>query len=175
MKSPVFNKYRILTSFAMTIVLLVTCSVSVFASTGVYLGSGNIYYGGGDMNYDVRGYVYYNSNTSSAINLSSLVQWVFNYGVYEINEVHFEAFDANYNKYTHNWGYLDNGIKTGKNSRIEADWDSICLARGYNTVYSKNSSQSFAYTDLYSGYSYAGLGGWGTFWFPSSRSSSFHY
>ena len=163
-----------ITSIIIVMILSLLCYANSFAATGVYLGSGNVYYGGGDMNYNVRGYVYYNSNTSTALNLSSLAQWIDNYGVYNINEVHFTAHDGNFDKYTHSWGYI-NPVTTGNSKRVEADWEAICSGYGYNSVYQKNSSQVYAYTDIVSGYSYAGLGGWDSWWFASSRSDSFHY
>lgn len=90
------------------------------------------------------------------------------------NEVHFTAHDANFDKYTHSWGYI-NAVTTGNNTRIEADWESICASEGYNSVYQKNNTDVFVYTDIVSGYSYAGLGGWASYWFPSTRQDNFHY
>lgn len=78
------KRVRRLATFFIVLVLTLSCSMSAFAATGIYLGSGNVYYANGDIDYDVRGYVYYNSNTSSALNLSSLVQWIYNYGVYDV-------------------------------------------------------------------------------------------
>ena len=157
------------------VLLCISCSTVIgFAETGIFLGTGNVYYASGDINYDVTGYVYYNSNSTTALNISSSVQVVKNYGVYDVNEYSFIVHDAEFDKYVHAWGYLSNPITSGTQRRIEAVWSPICLSAGYSdTIFEKNGNDLYVYTSITSGYSYAGLGGWHTYWFPNSRSSSF--
>lgn len=168
---------RKITALSIILVLVLICSISAMAATsttGIYLGSGNVYYANGDIDYDVRGYVYYNSNNASSLDLSSMVQWVYNYGVYEVNESHFEAHDGEFINYTQAWGYI-NGITAGENARIEADWESVCASNGKSHVYAKNNTDKFAYTSMVSGYSYGGLGGWSSYWFQTTREDDFHF
>ena len=109
-----------ITTLSVMMVLALTYSVSAMAATGIYIGSGNVYYANGDVDYDVKGYVYYNSNTASSLDLSSMVQWVYNYGVYEVNEAHFEAYDGEFINYMETWGYIE-GVTAGEDVRIEAE------------------------------------------------------
>ena len=160
---------------AIVMLLAFTSSVSAFAATGVYFGRGNVYWG--IIDYDVASYLYYNTNSSTKLDVDSLVMYVYNYGV-DVNEVHFEVFDSNYAKYTVSWGYLANPITNGNSARLEADWDSICYAnhQSFNTEYSKtNGNGNFVYADMVAGQSYAGLGGWESFWFPTYYDPYFHY
>lgn len=153
---------------------MVIGSVSTaLAATGVYLGSGNAYFAGGDIDFDMRGYVYYNSNTSTAINIYSLAQWVDNYGYYYIDEYEFSAATGTNSKHNTAGDYLLDPIDTGENKRIETIWSTVTS----NTTYAKNGTGgvAFATTDMLAGYS-AGYyyGGWTTYWKSNSYESQFH-
>ena len=169
-----YNRGRYIT---IIVALLVMCaSTQAFAATGVYLGSDTVYYAGGDLEYDVRGYVYYNSNSTTSLNLYSLCQWIFNHGNYEVDNVEFYANDGAQTKNTSTWAYLSNPVTSGNNSRIETQWYPICVAKGYSdSVFSKNTSEHFAYTDMVAGNRYVLLGGWQSYWYQTSRDDDFHY
>jgi len=158
------------------IIFSFTCSATVFAVTGIYLGSGNVYYSNGDINYDVLGYVYYNSNTSTTLDVYSLCQWVYNNGVYVIDETQYRVHSGDFSKYT-DYPLPIVPITSGNYRRMEVDWETVCYIRhgSTNTSYAKNSSEKYVRTVMLSGYSSAGLGGWSCDWFPSSRSAFFAY
>lgn len=179
-KIVVFRSKKFFSMIILTAILLFCCSFNAKAATNaqsIFLGSGNVDYdfAASTVNYDVNGYVYINSNTTEALDISSMVQWIFNYGIYSVNEVRFEAHDGEWENYQQAFGYIDD-VGTGDNARIEADWESICSAEGKSNVYEKiGSPDKFAYTNMVSGYSQAGLGGWASFWFENTREDDFHY
>lgn len=170
--------YRLLV-IIMAFVMVISWSTSALAatrSTGIYLGSGNVYKFSGDVDYDVRGYVYYNANTSTYIDVNSMVQWIYNYGEYNVDQARFEAHDGEFNNYNITEGLINiTGVEPGDNVRLEADWESICRLDGKSTIYQKNNNDVYAYTNMVSGNSYAGLGGWASYWFPTTREDLFHY
>lgn len=103
-----------------------------------------------------------------------MVQWIYNYGVYDIDEAHFIAHDGEFINYIQARAYI-NGVSAGENTRIEADWKSICASDGKSHIYAKNTADRFAYTNMASGYSYSTIGGWSSYWFPSTREDDFHF
>lgn len=150
-------------------VLFFASSKAVNAATGVYLGSGTIdYYG---LDYTIKGYVYYNSNTSTTLNVSSLCMWVENNCDYAINEAQYSVHDQKFKKNTDVY-FQVSAIKKGKTKRIEGDWSSVCSSNGYNTKYTKN---DYVRTNTVCGNSNALWGGWECFWYSSNRVKNFHY
>lgn len=150
-------------------ILFIMGSKNVNAATGVYLGSGTVdYYG---LNYTIKGYVYYNSNTSSALNVSSLCMWVQNDCEYPINEAQYTVHDQKFKKNTEVY-FTVPAVKKGKTKRIEGDWSSVCDSNGYNTKYTKN---QYVRTNTVCGNSNALWGGWECFWYSSSHKKNFHY
>lgn len=163
---------NIIMSLLICYLFLINCCVA-FAYSSVYLGSGVVSHPIYDINATVKGYVYYNSNTSTALNLYSLAQYVTNNGTYDIDELDFTASDGKELAY-HNECiiYNSNPIITNETRRVEKYWASVVS----NTTYAKNSygSTPFAYTNIYAGNSDYNVGGWTTYWFSTYRESDFH-
>ena len=171
--------WKKITVLAIVLVMAFSCSFNTLAATtatgtGIFLGSGNVSYPQGEVDYDVKGYVYYHSNTTAALELSALVQWIYNYGDYEVNEFYFAAHDGAVSNQMHSGGYI-NPIPAGGNYRIEADWEAVCDSEGESNVYLKNGADQFAYTNIAAGFSSAALGGWSSYWFPTTREDYFHF
>ena len=139
------------------------------ASTGIYLGSGTVSYG--TVNYTVKGYVYYNSNTSTALDIYSLCEYVTNNCSSTIDEEVFRAHDAAFNKdVSITWPTT---ITNGNTVRLEQNWYTACTIKGYSsTSFTKN---SYVTTQTSAGFYIYGLGGWFCDWFSSYRSANFYY
>lgn len=141
-------------------------------TTTVYLGSGTVAYASVD--YDIWGYVSYKSNTTTALDVSSLMMWAWNNGAIPINETFFQVHDGAYVKHqTTSWTFTP--VMADENVRLEADWSAICRADGENTLYQKIGNMSLVYTNMACGYNYGGMGGWSSYWYPSYRDDRFHY
>ena len=157
------------------VILALSCSVSAFAATGVYIGRGNVYWG--IIDYDVAGHLYYNTNNSTTLDVYSLVMYIYNYGL-DVDEVRFEVYDSAFSKYTLSWGYLATPVANGSSARVEADWASICYSNhlSINTAYSKtNGNGDLVFADMVAGISWVTLGGWYSYWYPTYYSSQFLY
>lgn len=155
------------------IMLFVSFPMESFAYSIQYLGYKTPSVGNGDLSYDVRGYVYYNSNTSTYLDVHTLLLTGKNKGVYDLNEFRFETSEGNFDKSVVT--YQTTTISSGKEFRLEAEWASVCNANGYsNTKFMKNGSENTVYTDLSIGTSYAGMTGFETFWYPDKILTSFH-
>lgn len=94
--------------------------------------------------------------------------------VWKLLAIMFNHVEANYNKHTVTSGSIT-PISGGTTKRCEFDWEAVCQVRGYNSVYQKNSSQHYAYTDTCAGYGYAYLAGISCIWRQTSKSASFHH
>lgn len=175
-----WKKGFIATFIALVLVFAcLTSATAITVTTGVYIGTGNVYFANGSIDYDVKGYVYYNSNTTAAIDISSMVQWVYNYGIYDVELMEFEARDGKSYETT-NGNYVIKvheiePIATGKNSRVEIDWETFCLSGGMSNVYEKNTSSKFATTDITAGTDSLLIGGWLSYWYQTNRDDKFHY
>lgn len=170
-------------SICLTLAFCLIASAGIFASyanaavaksTGVYLGSDTVYYANGDIDYEIRGYVYHNGNTSSYLDVSSMAMFVTNYGVYPVNEFLFEAYDGEAVHHDSTWGYIDD-LMDGDSRRLEADWEEICESSDSSTVYDKIGNLECACTNMVCGYRYGGLGGWLSFWYTDDREDDFHF
>lgn len=156
----------------MTLMIIFSNAVNAYAVTGIYIGRGNVSSPNGVIDYDVRAHVYYFSNTSSSLDVHSLVQYIDNYGSYNVNEVVFKVHEGDFSKFT-DIDYFIEPITAGNYRRIEADWVGICYSKGYNTLYSKNGDDVAALTSIFAGFDSFFLGGWDVYWFPYSRVAYF--
>ena len=147
--------------------LIISCSANAFAATGIYFGSGTVS-SWPDINFEVRGYFYYNSNTSAALDIYSMAQWVYNYGNAAVNQQYWFATDEGGTKPTGQVAGI-NPITYGNNRRVELPWSSLVS----NTSYPKNGTNKAVMTDMSSTTQFVG-GGWGCNWFQSSYSPYFH-
>ena len=147
----------------MFVALALSLSIPSWALTGISTGTNTIQYNS-VLDYEVWGYVYYNSNTASALDLYSLCQWVHNYGAYPIDYMEFEALDGMDAKHVHYYPDLTPAITTGNDARVEIDWLTKSQQFGYSdAVFQKGNS--FVFTRMGSGHkaSYL-LGGFVSYW-----------
>ena len=161
-----------------TLILCLTCPASASTapsdSTLLSLGVGHASSGNGDIDYYVQGMIYHRANNATLIEIPAMAMWIQNYGDFDVNAIHFEAHNGDYTNHTPiNWNI--DPIPAYTDRRIEADWDSICYARGNTHTYLKNGTASLAYTRMSAGFSYGGLAGWTTFWYANSRDNNFYY
>lgn len=166
-------------SLALTLMMCLSLSVTAFAATEAYLTQVTVEDSilAGDVSFTMRGYVYYNSNTSTSLDIDSMAQTITNNGDVYITMASFEASDGTGSD-SHYWlsDDLDNGgVAPGRSQRVEADWWTICEGYyGDDTVYAKNSSgnsEIFAYTQLIAGYGQSVQGGIDTYWYSNRRGS----
>jgi len=169
---------RSLVSVFLVALMTLSITASALAYTGVYLGAGFAYKASGFVNTEVRGYVYYNSNNTSQIDVYSLCQWVFNSGSATVNVCEYLVNDPNFTKYTTYTDYIT-PITQGNYRRMELDWASICYLNHYNYNTSYNKNGSFAFIELLAANIALAGGEWDSFWFSSpspgtSYSASFN-
>lgn len=145
-----------------------------FASHQVWLGTDQANLLGGGLLFDVNAYLYYNSNTSTQLDIDAMLISGVNRGDRSLDKILFEASEGNFNKsITTNTGISP--VSTNEPYRIEVDWNGICSLEGENTVFNKNGPENTVYTDISIGYSELGLAGFETFWYPTGKpQSSFH-
>ena len=137
-----------------------------------YLGSGSYSNSNGSVAYNIKAYVYYNSNTSDELDVYSLSETVTNNGTEEITKADFEVSDAQDNKLTMLAdGNLSVPIEGGERRRLEIIWSEVCGAYGYDdTVYEKN---DFVYVYIGAGNTYYQESGWASYWYSNSVTTNF--
>lgn len=152
--------------FTVAVAVLLSCSFNALAATTTivseFLGRDNVNEGDGAFDFDIKAYVY-RDNTRDTVEVSSMVQWIYNYGICNVNEVVFEGHDGDYDNHTYLFAYID-PVTTGNNARFEADWDGICEEQNNSHIYQKNGSEGFAFTRMASGYTYGPYGNWLSYW-----------
>jgi len=148
------------------VVILLLLSVnSVWATTGVYIGKGTVVELNGQQDFTIKCYAYYDSNTSSELELSSLVQYVNNYGDLPVDEVMFKALSGDYTPSTQIGYYYITPITTGNYRRLEGS---------FHETYEKNGGSDCAMTSMTSGYQNGYFGVWDSFWYSNSRDDDFN-
>lgn len=155
--------FRKAATLAMVFALSFSLATASWALTVASTGTNLVQYNG-VLDYEVWGYVYYNSNTATALDLYSLCQWVHNYGTYPVDYMEFYAIDGMDDKCVFYYPDLSPAIATGGNARVEIDWLLKAQEWGYSdAVFQKGNS--FVFTRMGSGHkaSYL-LGGFVSYW-----------
>ena len=172
------KRIRTLVVVLLMTILTLSFTANASAATGIYLGAGFPYKSNGYVNTEVRGYVYYNSNTTSQMDVSSLVQYVFNNGNADVNMCEYYVHTPSFSKYTTYTDYIT-PITKNNYRRMEIDWATICYYNhyNYNTTYSKENN--YVYTFMIAANAALGGGEWNTYWFATSPgtnySANFYY
>ena len=162
------KKSKLLATMGLATTLSVLGVSTALAAT--YATSTRSYTFSDDVNFSVRKYVTYSSNSSSALDVDSLAAYIVNSGDVAVEQVDFRVTDSEFDKDTFN--HVIVSVQSGRSLRVEADWWDVCQADGYDdTIFSKN---DYVYTDVTVGVSDYLRCGWETFWYASNRSTSWH-
>jgi len=119
--------------------------------------------------------LYYNSNTTTAIDIYSLAAYVTVIGGTSVTKFSFYAHDALFTKYTA--CSVACNISAGSSYRYEEPWSLECYINNgtWNTTYPKNGSNNFVFCEVDAS-GIAGIGGgWDFYIFQSSIDKKFHY
>lgn len=175
-KTKCSHLWKKMATLAIALVMILSCSFSAMAATRTIcaiLGWGTANLGDGIVNYQVNGQIYYNENTSTQVSITSMVQWIYNYGTQPINETYFHAYDALATNSV-SWP-VDCSITAGNNQRIEVNWYGACMHLGKSHVYPKNGSYNTAHTSMVAGYDGGVYSAWDSWWYPTTRRDYFHF
>lgn len=164
---------------ATSLVFALLLAVPSFAAHH-YTGNQYAVYGSGKIG--VEAYIYYNSNTSSSINVTSSVMFIRNYTANVLDHLLFRAIEMPSND-TYNYSVWEENIGNGDLKRVELPVnETFSKTTGSNGYVFFQSKVAIGEVSVTSDWYYGDVSvtvpgvyiGWDTFCYPNSFSSSFH-